>query len=202
MNRKFLSVLMAVVIGSVVFTGCGASTKNNSVVENTVPSEEQGTTEEGTETVVDGTDEVNNEEQADAGYGETDPSAAQEMYYVLTDGLEFPASMNMDDTMLMDTYGIDPALLESYVAYMPLVNVSATEISVFELKDESSAEAVKAGIQKRVDSLLEQWERYLPVQYDLVKDHKIVQNGNFILFVISEHNDTIVNRFESAAIER
>lgn len=227
MNRKWFAVLMAVAVGSVVFTGC-SSTSNTSVpeevVENTIDANEttglNGTTnaneiEEANGTInvneiaeADGTTNINDEADVidttsdvneEGVYGEVDPSPSQELYYVLTDGIELPASMNMDPAILKDTYEIDTDTLASYVAYMPLANVIATEISIFELKEGNSAEEVKAGIQKRVDSLLEQWERYLPAQYELVQNHKIVEKDNYILFVVSEHADTMVERFEAAA---
>lgn len=234
MNRKWFAVLMAVAVGSVVFTGC-SSTSNTSVpekvVENTTTDANETTGANGTTNAneiadangttnaneiadADGTTNVNEIADADGTtnvndttsdvneegvYGEVDPSPSQELYYVLTDGLELPASMNMDPAILKDTYEIDADTLASYVAYMPLANVIATEISIFELNEGISAEEVKTGIQKRVDSLLEQWERYLPAQYELVQNHKIVEKDNYILFVVSEYADTIVERFEAAA---
>jgi len=119
------------------------------------------------------------------------------MLFVITDGIELPSRMNMEAEMFKDTYAIDPSVLSSYVVSMPMMNVHATEIAVFELKDASGADAVKAGIEKRVQALSEQWKMYLPDQYELVQNYKIVEKGNYIIFVISDSADTIVSKFEA-----
>ena len=190
MKKKFYAVCMMGMIVSGMVTGCGSNQKaptenTNQTVDTTQDNQETENEEEQQETVL--------EEEGT----ETDPSVAQETLFVITDGIELPYAENMDSAIFKDTYGIDESLLESYVVRMPLANVIATEIGVFELKDAKDAETVKAAIQKRVDALLQQWESYLPAQYDLVKNHKIVEKGNFILFVISEEADTIVERFEA-----
>ncbi len=100
-------------------------------------------------------------------------------------GFEFPDAMSLSDQELSDMYGIDAALVEEYVAEIPLMNVQATEIFIAKVKD-GEMDAVKAGIQSRLDSLDELWSRYLPDQYELVQNHQLVEEGNFIFLAIHE----------------
>ena len=224
MNKRFLAVVMAVLLGSATFTGCASDKKD--IVE-TVPVVEENieeVVEENIEEVVEENieevvveDEVDNtiEEVIDEtevdqettnseevinseDYAGIDPSVAQEMLFVVTDGIELPTRVNMEAEMFRDTYGIEPSVLASYVVSMPMMNVQSTEIAVFELKDRSNAEAVKTGITKRVNALLEQWKTYLPEQYELVQNYQVVERGNFILFVISNEADAIISKFEAA----
>ena len=195
-NKKLLALMMTVVIGGTVLTGCGAKTQNENTqveqgVENTtedivsVPEDNAG--EQGQEEIV---------ETPDQSFSAEDPTVSKETFFVITDGLELPATMDMPAEMFADTYGIDPALLESYSVNMPLMNVKATEIAVFEVKDEANIDAVKAGIEKRQKALAEQWQSYLPDQYELVENYKVAVKGNLVLFVISEEADQIVANFE------
>ena len=216
MNRRFLTTMMAIALGSMVLVGCTTSKENvpaNEEIETVVDDstvdiedetenevEEIEVDEEGVETEEEEESiEVDTEvDETEGVYGEVDPSVAQEMLYVITDGIELPARVNMDITMFKDTYGITTNHLSSYVVSTPMMNVHATEIAVFEVVDENGRKAVKEGIEKRVEALKAQWGNYLPEQYELVKNYKVVDNGNFVLFVISEQADVIINKFKTA----
>ncbi len=108
-----------------------------------------------------------------------------------------PQMLEVEQDMLKEVYYIDPSILESYCAMMPFFNISATEIAIFEVKDEESMDAVMQGIKKRIDKLLEMWESYLPSQYELVKNHKIQKNGNFVIMIIANDQQKLLDIFNS-----
>lgn len=110
--------------------------------------------------------------------------------------LELPSMTELDDSLLSSLYGIDAADLVSYECYMPLMDVHATEFFVAEVKD-GKMDTVKAGIAKRQADLDTQWSQYLPEQYELVKNYKLVTNGNYVLFAIGEQADQAVSIFNS-----
>lgn len=192
-NKKLLALMMTVVIGGAALTGCGqkAPTEDTNI--------EQGT-ENNTEAPDDNAADENTNENAgqntDQSFTEEDPTVSKETFFVVTDGIELPATIDMPPEMFADTYGIDTELLESYSVNMPMMNVTATEIAVFEVKDEASIDAVKAGIEKRQKALEEQWKSYLPEQLELVQNYKVAVKENLVLFVISENADKIVENFE------
>ncbi len=192
-NKKLLAVIMTLVIGSAALTGCGQKTEQPSVTPTESPAVDEVTPTE-TPVVDENAGGVTGEEVT----GETDPTPAQETYFVAVDGIEMPAGMAMDSTMFADTYGIDTSLLNSYYVQMPMMNVHATEVAVFELKDAKDADKVMAGIEKRQKALVDQWKSYLPEQLELVENYKTAQKDNMILFVISPEADQIVQKFESA----
>ncbi len=225
MNKRFLMIIMTMTLAGTILTGCTTSKQNAPVSEGTEVITEDNTSteevEEGTEDITESEEVIEVEEEnttatdtevednttteaedvvdeAEEVYGEVDPSVAQEMLFVITDGIELPYRNNMDSVMFADTYGISPKHLSSYVVSMPMMNVHATEIAIFEVVDEKGREAVKAGIDKRVQALTEQWKSYLPEQYELVKNYQVVDKGNFVLFVISDEADAIINKFKQA----
>ena len=75
-----------------------------------------------------------------------------------------------------------------------MINVKAEEVFVAKVKD-GKMDAVKEGIEKRQADLDAQWKQYLPDQYELVEKAQTVVNGNYVLFVVSEHADDIVGVF-------
>lgn len=110
--------------------------------------------------------------------------------------LSLPNLTAMDDATLSAMYGINASDLEEYVCMMPLMGVHSTEFFIAEVKD-GKMDTVKAGIAKRQADLDAQWSQYLPDQYELVKNYKLVTNGNYVLFAISEYADKAVSIFDS-----
>ena len=196
-NKKLLALMMTFVIGGTVLTGCGQKTQNEDTnVEQSVENNTEDNSEVSEEEVVDENTEEGVEQNTDQSFSAEDPTVSKETFFVVTDGLELPATIDMPEEMFADTYGIDTGLLESYSVNMPMMNVTATEIAVFEVKDEANIDAIKAGIEKRQKALEEQWQSYLPEQLELVQNYKVAVKGNLVLFVISEHADQIVENFE------
>ena len=58
-------------------------------------------------------------------------------------------------------------------------------------------DAVKAAVEKRQADLVQQWSQYLPEQLELVENYQLVTSGNYILFAISEYADQAVSAFNS-----
>lgn len=110
--------------------------------------------------------------------------------------LDLPSLMALDDDLLSKLYGINASDLVSYKCYMPEMGVHATEFFIAEVKD-GKMDTVKAGIAKRQADLDTQWSQYLPEQYELVKNYKLVTSGNYVLFAISEHADEAVSIFNT-----
>ena len=110
--------------------------------------------------------------------------------------LDIPSLTDLDDATLTALYGIDPADLDSYLCKMPMVNVQATEFFIAKVKD-GKMDTVKAAVEKRQDDLEAQWSQYLPEQLELVQNYKLVTNGNYILFAVSEYADQAVTAFNT-----
>lgn len=110
--------------------------------------------------------------------------------------LSLPNLTAMDDATLSAMYGINASDLEEYVCMMPLMGVHSTEFFIAKVKD-GKMDTVKAGIAKRQADLDAQWSQYLPEQYELVQNYKLVTNGNYVLFAISEYAGDAVTIFNS-----
>ncbi len=109
---------------------------------------------------------------------------------------DLPRTMELNDEDLQTMYGIDASKLEEYTAQLPMMNVHATEFFIAKVKD-GEMDAVKAGIQSRLDTVDATWSSYLPEQYELVQNHQIVEAGNYILFAISEKAEAIADTFRT-----
>ncbi len=108
---------------------------------------------------------------------------------------DLPQMTDIDDDALSTLYGIDYNVLEDYRGKTAMINVRADEFFVAKVK-EGEMEAVEAGIAQRQEDLDATWSQYLPDVYETVKDARVVKNGSFILFVVSEKADDAVAVFD------
>lgn len=108
----------------------------------------------------------------------------------------WPSNTVLDSQMLLDTYGIDAADLDSWYATMPMMNVQVDEFFMAKVKP-GKMDVVEAKLKERAAALDTQWSTYLPDKYEIVKNHKIIKQGDHILFVVSEHADKVADLFNS-----
>ncbi len=107
-----------------------------------------------------------------------------------------PPMDDIDDETLSVLYGIDPAdVLEDYRGALAQLNVHGDEILVLKVKEGKMAEA-EAGIGQRRDDLEATWSRYLPEVYEMVQNARVVKNGSYLLFVVSEKPEKAAAAFD------
>lgn len=105
--------------------------------------------------------------------------------------------MSLTDSDLSSLYGLDSSSVEGFVGKVPMMNVKATEYLVVKAVS-GKAETVKNGMLKRQADLDATWKQYLPEQYELVKNYKLVTNGDYVLFAVGENAQAAVDAFNSA----
>ncbi|MEF9960772.1 MAG: DUF4358 domain-containing protein [Niameybacter sp.] len=137
------------------------------------------------------------EEKPEVKPEETAMTATELMGKVFTSSMDIPGLTNMDETFFKDTYDIETSLLKSYEVRMPMMMVHATEVAIFELNNATDAQKVIAGIEKRVEGLKNQWQSYLPDQFELVQNYKTATKGNYVILAISDYADTMINNFNA-----
>lgn len=103
---------------------------------------------------------------------------------------ELPALMEVDAETLEAVYGIPADWVTAYACRIPMMNVHATEVFVAHAKPDH-LEEVKAAVQARQEALEATWEMYLPEQYDLVRSSVTEVYGNYVLYAVTEHADSI-----------
>lgn len=100
------------------------------------------------------------------------------------------ATMDIDNTILVDVFQLDDSHVESYIGKMPIMNVHASMYLIIEAND-GKAEEVKEKLEVYAEAYEANWERYLPEQYELVKDRKLGVQGDYVYLIIAESADEI-----------
>ncbi len=100
------------------------------------------------------------------------------------------ATMDIDNTILVDVFQLDDSHVESYIGKMPIMNVHASMYLIIEAND-GKAEEVKEKLEVYAEAYEANWEMYLPEQYELVKDRKLGVQGDYVYLIIAESADEI-----------
>ncbi|QTH41156.1 DUF4358 domain-containing protein [Cohnella sp. LGH] len=116
--------------------------------------------------------------------------------------VEQPASLDMNAEQMEEAYGIDPDILENFAVRAPFVNIKSNELALFKVKKAKDAAAVKKGIEKRAGDIQKSFESYLPDQYENSKNYRVVTQGNYVLFIISESADDLEKAFKGALAQK
>ena len=102
----------------------------------------------------------------------------------VVDAIDLEGMEESNNQMFRKFYGLNAGDYEGVTLYAPASNMDAEEILIIKLKDSSQAEAVTAAVNKRLETQKSSFEGYGIEQFDLLKDHILDVQGNFILYVV------------------
>ena len=122
--------------------------------------------------------------------------SANEMMDEMLTKIEQPMMMELTDEQVQEVYNIDPEKLADYAIRIPMMNVKSNEIAILKVKDVADVPAVEEAVKQRAQIVQQQFETYLPDQYENAKNYKVVTKGNYVLFVISDQADELVTEYD------
>lgn len=102
----------------------------------------------------------------------------------------FNSMMTIEDDMLESIIGINPSDVSEHLIKTPSMMISSSTYLIVK-PAEGSKDAVASLIDEYMTSLENQWETYLPDQYELVKNRLEKTYGDYLIYVISSDNDLV-----------
>lgn len=118
----------------------------------------------------------------------------------IVDEVELPALMILSEEEIRNELGINTDHLESFLVLMPMMRVHATEILVFQVK-EDMMETVKTKVDDYLNHYEEYWSSYLPEQHVLVRNRLEKTLGNTLIVIVAENRDLIETIIDQALFE-
>lgn len=100
------------------------------------------------------------------------------------------ATMDITSDLLEGVYGINPQNVANVVGKAPMMNVHASMYILIEAVD-GQVDTVKAELEQYATNYEQQWERYLPEQYELVQNRKVGVVGNTVYMIVAENAETL-----------
>lgn len=120
------------------------------------------------------------------------------LYEDLQNNVEFEATMEAPEEYVENAFGITSEDYEDGCIYIADSELSACTIAILKTTDKDKMENLVELLKEYKSSKEDELEDYLPEQYDLVKNSKVVTKGEYVYLVISEQSSDIIKFIEAA----
>ena len=125
-------------------------------------------------------------------------SSLEEVSQAVSGSVSLEGMEESSNQMFKKFYGLNANDYEGVSLYAPASNMDAEEILIIKLKDSSQAEAVTAAVNKRLETQKSSFEGYGIEQFDLLEDHILDVQGNFILYVVHPEASKAAQAFKDS----
>ena len=98
--------------------------------------------------------------------------------------------LDIDSYILNSLYEVPEEQYEEAVGKMPMLNVQSSMYLVIKAK-EDTVDEVKEKVESYAQKQEDAWSKYLPEQYELVKNRKQGVVGNYIYLIIGENAEEV-----------
>lgn len=102
----------------------------------------------------------------------------------------FGALMEVNDETLESQFNINKSDVKEYLIKVPMMITSSNSYIIIKPVDGKKDE-VKEKIDEYMTKLEKQWETYLPIQHELVKNRLEKEYGDYLIYIISSDNDLV-----------
>lgn len=109
----------------------------------------------------------------------------EEIYTQMTENVEMPLMVRMDEDYITNYYGIDLTAFDEYVFAAAEDALLAENIILVKVKDGQSTEPVVTVLEKIIKQKKAELESYLPEQFKIVEKSSVVTKGNYVILIIS-----------------
>ena len=121
-----------------------------------------------------------------------------QVYAQLGEKLELPEMLLLSEKKILDYTGLDPAACSQALVAICGEGLRVDEIWLVEAADEDGAKAVQDLARARVEQICAETQDYLPDQYAVAKEARIVTVGRFVALFVSPDAAEMENLFRQA----
>lgn len=103
-----------------------------------------------------------------------------------------------DDQTLKKYFGLNAADYDGVLLYEATYNMSAEELLLIRVSDDSQLAEVEDAMNQRVEDRKNDFAGYLPEQEKLLEDAVVLTRGSYVLLVVSADSETYQREFRRA----
>ncbi|WMJ84559.1 DUF4358 domain-containing protein [Oscillospiraceae bacterium LTW-04] len=104
----------------------------------------------------------------------------------------------LSDKVVGDYYDLSFEGLDEYRVYVSSSSATASEFALFKCSSDAALKSAKAAVEARISDQISNYENYRPDEKFRLENALIETNGNYLLLVVSDNNDTIQKLFNEA----
>lgn len=120
-------------------------------------------------------------------------------YTQLSGDYEFPSFMQQADQELMELFypGLSAVSAQQMLVYVNQMSMNMGELALIQVTDSKDVDGVKAILQARIDGMIAGGAWYPEPTRVWTECSRVVSNGSYILMVVHEQCDAIVDDFNA-----
>lgn len=111
---------------------------------------------------------------------------------------KLPDMLTVDGTMMLDLYGIRESDCLQAVVAVCSTNLQTDEVWLLEARDPEALARLQTLARARLDVKESETENYLPDQYVIVKDARLIAHDNYLVMLVSAQADALESLFREA----
>ncbi len=111
---------------------------------------------------------------------------------------KLPDMLTMDSNMMLDFCGIQETDCLQAVVAICSTNLQTDEVWLLEARDPEALARLQTLARTRLDVKEAETENYLPDQYVIVKDAKLITHENYLIVLVSPQADALEGMFREA----
>lgn len=120
------------------------------------------------------------------------------VYDSIAQSAELPDMMALSEKRIANYYGIDPAACPQLLMYIAEDGLRVDEIWLIEAADEDAAKKLEELAASHRDQVCAETENYLPDQYAVAKDARILREGKTVALFLSPDAAAMEKQFRAA----
>ncbi len=106
--------------------------------------------------------------------------------------------VELSENVLPDYYDLAFDGFVSAVVYVSGSGATSNELAVIEVEDSNALSDAKEAVDKRRADLTANYQDYIPAEMARIEKAIVVEEGNYLLFSISESNESIEKLFRDS----
>lgn len=201
---KKMKLLALALCTGLVLTACGQAETEPAEEVEVVEEAEQVEEEQGNEAVEEDIEDAETEEESEE-ETETDETVSEneeaaglsDLYGQIESAVELVDPSQPSSDFIFNYYGIKLDEYEDFLFEISAEATSAEAVIVLKTNGSDQADSAKLLLEGYLDEKKLELEDYLPEEYTIVADSKVVEKNDYIYLVISHNASDIIDIIEN-----
>lgn len=108
------------------------------------------------------------------------------------------AELNDFEKQMIESLGLNLEDVEEGIIKFPMINLQVDSVFLLKAKDSSKLPDLKASLEKYIENQRKAFENYVPQNLEVINNHVLKEEGNYIILIISHEVEKIEEAFDNS----
>lgn len=108
------------------------------------------------------------------------------------------AELNELEILMVENMGLNLEDIEEGIIRYPMMNLQVDSVILLKAKDSSKLPELKTSLEKYIEDQKKAFENYVPQNLEVINNHVLKEEGNYIILIISHEVEKIEEAFDNS----